>query len=127
MKKCAEKNPIFREFQVGDKVMLKLTPHIWKKIRAKEVHRRLISRYDGSFEIVMKVGKLAYRLNLNERIKVHPVFHVSFLKPYHEDPSDPSRGVSWREPPTICAQLGRKIDKILADKTEGGSKKNWRY
>lgn len=68
MKKCADKNRIFREFQVGAKVMLKLTPHIWNKIRAKEVHRRLIPRYDGSFEIVLKVGKLAYRLNLPGRI-----------------------------------------------------------
>ena len=106
--------------------MLKLTPQIWKKIRAKEVHRGPVPRYDGRFEIVLKVGKLAYRLSLPDRIKVHPVFHVSFLKPYHEDPSDASRGVSWRAPPTIRAQFDRKFQKILANKTEGESKTNRR-
>ncbi|KAJ8617722.1 hypothetical protein MRB53_013908 [Persea americana] len=126
MKKWADKNRSFREFQVGDKVMLKLTPKIWKKIRAKEVHKGLIPRYDGPFEIVLKVGKVAYRLSLLQRIKVHPVFHVSFLKPYHEVPSDASLGVSRRAPPTIRAQFDRKIQKILADKTEGESKKNRR-
>ena len=66
MKKWADKNRRFREFQVGDKVMLNLTPHIWKKIGAKEAHRGLIPRYDGPFEVVLKVGKLVYRLSLPE-------------------------------------------------------------
>ncbi|KAL0305332.1 UNVERIFIED_CONTAM: hypothetical protein Sangu_3037800 [Sesamum angustifolium] len=38
------------EFSVGDQVLLKLTPQIWKKISSKSVHRRLIPKYDGPFE-----------------------------------------------------------------------------
>ncbi|RWR76339.1 hypothetical protein CKAN_00477800 [Cinnamomum micranthum f. kanehirae] len=46
-----------------------------------------------------------------------------YVKTY---PSDASRGVSRRAPPTIRAQFDRKIQKILADKIEGESKKNQR-
>lgn len=72
------------------------------------------------------MGKLTYRPNLPEQIKVHPVFHVSFIKPYHEDLSDASRSVSRRAPPMIRAQFERQIHKILALKIEGESKKNRR-
>ncbi|KAJ0040273.1 hypothetical protein Pint_26945 [Pistacia integerrima] len=79
------------EFDVGDQVLLKLTPQIWKKIKSKRVHRALVPKYDGPFEVVSRVGVVAYRLKLPERIKVHPTFHVSFLKPFHADKDDSSR------------------------------------
>lgn len=62
MKFYADKGRRDVEFQVGDQVMLKLTPQIWKKISSKAVHRGLVPRYDGPFEIVEKVGNVAYRL-----------------------------------------------------------------
>ena len=43
-------------------------------------------KYNGPFEVVMKIGVVSYKLKLLERLKLHPSFHVSFLKPYHEDP-----------------------------------------
>ena len=56
------------EFQVGDKVLLKLTSLIWRKFRSESVHRGLIPKYDGPFEIVKKVGTVAYKLKLLERL-----------------------------------------------------------
>ena len=106
-------------------MLLKLTPQIYKKISAKTTHRGLIPKYDGPFEIVKKVGKVAYRLKLPERLKLHPTFHVSFLKPYNED-DDPSRKQAKRAPPTIRAEFHRKIMKILDHRTLGNSKKNRR-
>ncbi|WKA00345.1 hypothetical protein VitviT2T_018707 [Vitis vinifera] len=84
MKKYADRDRRPLEFQVGDRVLLKLTPQIWKKISSKTRQRGLISKYDGPFEVIKRVGQVAYMLKLPQRLKLHPTFHVSFLKPYHE-------------------------------------------
>ena len=73
------------EFQVRDRVLMKLTPQIWKKISSKTKQRGLIPKYDGPFEVINRVGQVAYMLKLLERLKLHPTFHVNILKSYHED------------------------------------------
>lgn len=73
MKKYANKRRRPLEFNVGDKVMLKQISPSWKKFNSKRVHRGLIPRYDGPFEVV-KVENVAYQLHLPERLKVHPTF-----------------------------------------------------
>jgi len=82
MLKYANQKRRLLEFSVGDKVLLKLTPQIWKKIVGTTKHRGLVPRYDGPFEIIEKVGAVAYRLKLPERLKLHPTFHVSYLQPF---------------------------------------------
>ncbi|KZV57841.1 hypothetical protein F511_03410 [Dorcoceras hygrometricum] len=125
MKKYVDKGRRDIEFQVGEKVLLKLTPQIWKKISAKQIHRGLVPRYDGPFTVVNRVGQVAYRLELPDRLKIHPTFHVSFLKKFHEDEADEQRGQK-RAPPVIRFQTERKIAKILDHRTLGQSKKNRR-
>ena len=125
MAKFADRSRRMVEFQVGDKVLLKLTPQIWKRISKKTAHRGLVPRYDGPFEVVKRIGAVAYRLALPERLKVHPTFHVSFLKPFHEDLLDP-RGQTTRAPPTIRRQFEKEVDRVLGHRTEGQSKKNRR-
>ncbi|KAL0462744.1 UNVERIFIED_CONTAM: hypothetical protein Slati_0162000 [Sesamum latifolium] len=49
--KYADKGRKPVEFGVGDQVLLKLNPQIWKKISSKTVHHGLISKYDGPFEV----------------------------------------------------------------------------
>ncbi|CAH9133677.1 unnamed protein product [Cuscuta epithymum] len=100
------------QFQVGDLVMLKLTPQIWKKISTKSVHRGLIPKYDGPFEVMHKVGEVAYRLKLSERLKIHPTFHVSFLKRFNQEEFDASRQQAKRAPPTIRSQFEKAVEKI---------------
>ncbi|GKB26729.1 hypothetical protein Tco_0866130 [Tanacetum coccineum] len=59
------------EFQVGDKVLLKMSP--WKGV--------IRFRYIGPFKILAKVGTVAYRLKLPEQLsRVDSTFHVSNLK-----------------------------------------------
>ena len=73
MKKYADQHCRSVEFNVGDKVLLKLTPQIWKQIVSKTGHRGLIPKYDGPFEVVKRVSEVAYRLKLPEKLKIHPV------------------------------------------------------
>ncbi|KAF3669887.1 putative dolichyl-diphosphooligosaccharide--protein glycosyltransferase subunit 3 [Capsicum annuum] len=77
---------------------------IWKQIVSKQRHRGLIPRYDGPFDVIEKVGEVAYRLKLPERLKIHPTFHVSFLKRYNEDVEDPRRNKNQRAPPLIVKE-----------------------
>ena len=91
MAKNADRTRRMVEFQVGDKVLLKLTPQIWRRITRKTAHRGLVPRYDGPFKVVKRIGAVAHRLALLDRLKVHPTFHVSFLKPFNEDLLDDRR------------------------------------
>ncbi|KAK8694914.1 hypothetical protein V6N13_072458 [Hibiscus sabdariffa] len=72
--------------EVGDKVFLKVSP--WKKILRFGKKGRLSPRYIGPFEVLERVGTVAYRLALPPEFdKIHNVFHVSMIKKYRSDPS----------------------------------------
>ncbi|GJR91587.1 putative reverse transcriptase domain-containing protein [Tanacetum coccineum] len=67
------------EFQVGDKVMLKVSP--WKGVIRFGKRGKLNSRYIGPFKIIAKVGTVAYRLELLKQLsRVYSTFHISNLK-----------------------------------------------
>nr|GEZ63947.1 putative reverse transcriptase domain-containing protein [Tanacetum cinerariifolium] len=67
------------EFQVGDKVMLKVSP--WKGVIRFGKRGKLNPHYIRPFKIINKVGIVAYQLKLPEQlIRVHNTFHVSNLK-----------------------------------------------
>nr|GEW96716.1 putative reverse transcriptase domain-containing protein [Tanacetum cinerariifolium] len=67
------------EFQVGDKVMLKVSP--WKRVVRFGKRGKLNPRYIGPFKVLVKVGTVAYRIEHPQQLnKVHNMFHVSNLK-----------------------------------------------
>ncbi|GJS21916.1 putative reverse transcriptase domain-containing protein [Tanacetum coccineum] len=74
------------EFQVGDKVMLKVSP--WKGVMRFGKRGKLNLRYIGPFKVFAKVGTVAYRLELpQEWSRIYSTFHVSNLKKCLSDES----------------------------------------
>ncbi|GJT28631.1 putative reverse transcriptase domain-containing protein [Tanacetum coccineum] len=87
------------EFEVGDRVMLKVSP--WKGVVRFGKKGKLAPRYVGPFEILERIGPIAYRLRLSEELSgVHDTFHVSNLKKCLAD-----------------ASLHVPLDEIKVDKT----------
>ncbi|GKA23357.1 putative reverse transcriptase domain-containing protein [Tanacetum coccineum] len=78
-KSYADKRRKPLEFEVGDQVLLKVSP--WKSVVRFGKKGKLAPRYVGPFEILERIGLVAYRLRLPEElIGVHDTFHVSNLK-----------------------------------------------
>ncbi|GJZ52059.1 putative reverse transcriptase domain-containing protein [Tanacetum coccineum] len=87
------------KFEVGDRVLLKVSP--WKGMICFGKKGKLAPRYVGPFEILERIGVVAYRLRLPEGLSgVHDTFHVSNLKKCLAD-----------------ASLHVPLDEINVDKT----------
>ncbi|XP_070017178.1 uncharacterized protein [Nicotiana sylvestris] len=122
MKRHADQNRRFVEYQVGDKVMVKIP----KRYLFAGVHDPcLLQKYIGPLSIERRIGKVAYRVDTPAWWKIHHVFHVSLLKPFWEDTEDPSRSQL-----TILGIRGpnstgkRRVEAILDDRVIHASRKD---
>ncbi|GKF50143.1 hypothetical protein Tco_0146610 [Tanacetum coccineum] len=98
-KSYADKRRKPLEFEVGDQVLLKVSP--WKGIIRFGKKGKLAPRYVGLFEILERIGLVAYRLRLPEELNsVHDTFYLSNMKKCLAD-----------------ANLHVPLDKIKVDKT----------
>ena len=74
------------QFEIGDQVFLKIS--LWKGVLRFGKRGKLSPRFIGPYEIVSKVGPIAYKLKLPlELSRIHDTFHVSMLRKYISDPS----------------------------------------
>ncbi|KAJ9544304.1 hypothetical protein OSB04_024011 [Centaurea solstitialis] len=84
-KSYADKRRKDIEFQVGDQVMLKVSP--WKGVIRFGKKGKLSPRYIGPFRITERIGAVAYKLELPDKLGgVHNTFHVSNLRKCLADP-----------------------------------------
>ncbi|KAL0557201.1 hypothetical protein IC582_005719 [Cucumis melo] len=118
------------EFEVGDKVFLKVAP--MRGVLRFERRGKLSPRFVGPFEILERIGPVAYRLALPPSLStVHDVFHVSMLRKYVPDPShvvdyeplEIDKNLSYTEQPVEV--LAREV-KILRNREIPLVKVLWR-
>jgi hypothetical protein len=79
MKQQADQGRSECQFAEGDQVFLRLQPY--KKNSLKADHcQKLAPKFYGPYTILKRVGQVAYQLDFPSHSKLHPIFHVSFLK-----------------------------------------------
>ena len=67
--------------------------------------------------MLKKIGNVAYKVELLETLsQLHPVFHVSLLKPFHKDLHDPAMNVSTRAPAGMRDEYDKIAKEIVADR-----------
>lgn len=79
MKRFYDAKHADRSFEVGDYVYLKLQAYRQAFLSMRK-NLELSARFYGPYEVIEKVGQVAYKLTLPENSKIHLVFHVSVLK-----------------------------------------------
>ncbi|RVW85779.1 Transposon Ty3-G Gag-Pol polyprotein [Vitis vinifera] len=117
------------EFQIGDHVFLRVTPR--KGVFRFGKRGKLAPRYVGPFEILQKIGEVAYKLALPPQLSgIHDVFHVSMLRKYEPDTThvldwqdlNLQEDVTYEEGPR---QILDKKEKVLRTKTIPLVKVSW--
>lgn len=114
------------EYKVGDKVFLDLK-HISLAQQKRRPARKLQPQYSGPFEITERISQVAFKLQLPKDMKIHPVFHVSLLKPAHESPLEFQDRLPPKPPPVLVdSQEEYEVEEIL-DHKKGRGKKNYYF
>lgn len=73
-------------------------------------------RYEEPFRVVHHVGKVSYQLQLLPRLKIHLVFHMSLLKPYHRDAEEPNRRELRRAQTVVVTAYDKDVEYIFANR-----------
>jgi hypothetical protein len=79
MKHQADKGRSERQFQEGELVFVKLQPYVQLSL-APRANQKLAFKFFGPFQVLKRIGSIAYKLALPPGSSIHPVFHVSQLK-----------------------------------------------
>lgn len=87
-------------FQVGDQVLLNLADIT---LPANRTHRsqKLLPRFGGPYTILEQISPVSFHLGLPPTLKIHPVFHVDRLQPYHISPASFGHRTPAKPPPEL--------------------------
>ncbi len=103
------------QLEVGQRVLFS-TKNL--RIKKSELSVKLLPRFIGPFKILKRIGDQAYQLELPPTMKIHDVFHISLLRPYHEDGA-------YQPPPVTILLDGEEefeVDSVLDARTDSGSR-----
>ncbi|XP_042448934.1 uncharacterized protein LOC122033838 [Zingiber officinale] len=133
-KSYADRRRRLLEFSVGDHVFLRVSPT--KGVKRFGLRGKLAPRYIGPFEILERIGAVAYRLALPPSLAgVHDVFHVSMLRRYVPDPTHVladipvpvQPDISYEEVPVRILDRKELLGPKLRNKTIRLVKVGWQH
>jgi hypothetical protein len=115
-----ERSP--QQFQIGEQVLLKLQPYAQSSV-VNMPYPKLALKYFGPYQVLDRIGQMAYRIQLPVGSQVHPVFHVSQLKPFTLDfthvfsalPSTPQLDLHELEPELILDRQSVQEGECYSD------------
>ncbi|KAL0322027.1 UNVERIFIED_CONTAM: hypothetical protein Scaly_2499100 [Sesamum calycinum] len=123
MKKYADNNRRFVEFNAGDLVMVKVPdPRLSKSLKGKDP--RLMQKYVGPLPIIKHIGTVAYKIELPSWWKIHSLFHVSQLKKYSADKEDDARNQPSRPQLELTKTKEKVAEAILNHRVMSTAKRN---
>ncbi|XP_060178356.1 uncharacterized protein LOC132608338 [Lycium barbarum] len=111
----ANKHRSDRQFQEGDWVYLKIQPYRQVTLSGGNFNK-LSAKYYGPYQVLQRIGSVAYKLSLPTHLLLHPTFHVSQLKPCHTLPS------VFSHPPVVelaspyCPQPAKVLERRMIQK-----------
>ena len=130
MEQKANRHRCELHYNMGDLILVRLQPYRQTTL-SRRVSQKLSKGYFGPFAITQHVGNVAYKLDLLEGCKIHPVFHVSVLKSYRGTSPDlhfplPPKSIDNKpllQPAAICAtrnilHQGKVCQQILVQWTD---------
>jgi hypothetical protein len=122
-KRYADRHRRSLSFEVGDQVLLSTANIDLRGQHGPDAKVKLLPRWVGPFTVLETIGPVAYKLKLPDDWRIHPVFHVSLLKPYRTD--------GRVQPPTPLLHEGEvyfPIDRVLDHRiTKKGRKQAHEY
>lgn len=111
MKTAHDKNHRDLSYDVSEWAWLRLHHRSAAGITDK-THAKLPPKYYGPFQVVERVGPVAYRLSLPPKSRIHDVFHVVFLKKFHGAP--PTQVAHL--PPIVHGRVLPRPAKVLRER-----------
>jgi hypothetical protein len=115
--KYANKHRRYLTFKQGDQVLLSLK-NTYNPIDRNRPTKKLTPRFAGLYTVTQVISSTAYKLDLPSNMKIHPVFHISLLKPYQVSNNEFLRPIP---PPAIVLpnteQEEYEVENILDKRT----------